>query len=220
MTAVDISMLTLKILSAIYRSQEKYGAYLIAESLCGSKSKKLLDLGLDKISTFNIVDDMTIGQIIAVIKYHLQVGLLYRSTEHANLKLSAQGKQFLKNKPIFTIPQHILDQAKTGLFAPKLLATHQATLQLWQDGKNIKEIAAIRNLAKSTIETHLADLIYHRQINDITSLISSQQLATVIELHESNPSMRLKELKEALPVDLTYGQIRIALATQHHIPGM
>ena len=212
MTLVDISILTLKILSAVYRSQEKYGAYLIASSLCGHANKKVQVFGLDKISTFGIVTDMTVDQVVIVIEYCLHIGLLYRSTDHTNLKLSVNGKLFLKNKPTLTIPQQILDQAKKQLFAPKLLPTHLASLRLWQSGKDVPEIASIRDFKVSTVETHLADLVYHHQITDIARCLSAEQLTTITKLHKTNPATRLREIKEQFP-DLTYGQIRIALAS-------
>lgn len=210
----DASTLTLKILSCIYRAEEKYGAYVISSILCGKSNKKVQTLGLEKLSTFGIVKDLSMQQLIAVIHYLMHLGLIFRSTEHNDLKLTPAGKQFLKNKPILTVPQKIIDEARTPLFSRKLLPTHLETFTLWQQRKTISEIAAQRNLKETTIADHIADLVYHKKIQDISKFVDKDTEKAIKTVLENNSTDKLKDIKTLLPKNISYGQIKIVLASQ------
>ena len=210
----DISILALKILSCIYRAEERYGVYIIASTLCGKSNKKTQELGLDKLSTYGIVNYLSRQQVIAVIHYLMHVGLIFRSVEHNNLKLSSLGKQFLKNKPALCIPQKIIDDARTLQFSRKLLQTHLETLSLWYQEKTIGEIAIQRNLKEATIEGHIADLINHKKIESIREFMSEDTEKLIKTVLEKNPDAKLKEIKTQLPENVSYGQIKIVLAFQ------
>jgi len=60
---VDITIEAQKIFSCIFRMKERYGTSLIAEVLRGSKNKKVLDLGFDKLSTYGIIKQYTVKEI-------------------------------------------------------------------------------------------------------------------------------------------------------------
>ncbi|MBU3113100.1 DNA helicase RecQ [Clostridium lacusfryxellense] len=60
---VDITIEAQKIFSCIFRMKERYGTSLIAEVLRGSKNKKVLELGFDKLSTYGIIKQYTVKEI-------------------------------------------------------------------------------------------------------------------------------------------------------------
>ena len=60
---VDITIEAQKIFSCIFRMKERYGTSLIAEVLRGSKNKKVMELGFDKLSTYGIIKQYTIKEI-------------------------------------------------------------------------------------------------------------------------------------------------------------
>ena len=60
---VDITIEAQKIFSCIFRMKERYGTSLIAEVLRGSKNKKVLDLGFNKLSTYGIIKQYTVKEI-------------------------------------------------------------------------------------------------------------------------------------------------------------
>ncbi|MBU3189913.1 DNA helicase RecQ [Clostridium bowmanii] len=60
---VDITIEAQKIFSCILRMKERFGTTLIAEVLRGSKNKKVLDLGFDKLSTYGIIKQYTVKEI-------------------------------------------------------------------------------------------------------------------------------------------------------------
>jgi ATP-dependent DNA helicase RecQ len=60
---VDITIEAQKIFSCIFRMKERYGTSLIADVLRGSKNKKVLELGFDKLSTYGIIKQYTVKEI-------------------------------------------------------------------------------------------------------------------------------------------------------------
>ncbi|MBZ9688647.1 DNA helicase RecQ [Clostridium estertheticum] len=60
---VDITVEAQKIFSCILRMKERFGTTLIAEVLRGSKNKKVLDLGFEKLSTYGIIKQYTVKEI-------------------------------------------------------------------------------------------------------------------------------------------------------------
>ncbi len=60
---VDITIEAQKIFSCIFRMKERFGTTLIAEVLRGSKNKKVIDLGFDKLSTYGIIKQYTVKEI-------------------------------------------------------------------------------------------------------------------------------------------------------------
>ncbi len=210
----DASVLVLKILSCVWRAEEKYGVYVIASILCGKANKKVLRFGLEKLSTFGIVSDVSLRQVIAVIRYLLHEGFIFRSALHKNLKLTPKGKLFLKHKPPLVLPQDIVSGARMPLFAPALQSTHKATLYFWKQGRSVENIAILRHLKTTTIEGHVADLVYHKKITEIVQFVEKDTEDMIKSIWEKNPIVSLKELKEQLPEDISYGQIKIVLAAQ------
>ncbi|NLV22942.1 MAG: DNA helicase RecQ [Syntrophomonadaceae bacterium] len=60
----DVTVEAQKIFSCILRMNEQYGMTLVASVLKGSKNKRILELGFDKLSTYGIMSDMTLQDIV------------------------------------------------------------------------------------------------------------------------------------------------------------
>jgi hypothetical protein len=90
--------------------------------------------------------------------------------------------------------------------------TIQQTLLLHRQGLSIKEIAAQRNLKTNTIENHLAKLAGEGEI-DIDKLVSPEHQAIVRKAltQWDEPPQLLREIKDALPDNITYLEIRAVL---------
>lgn len=211
----EITELALKILSCIYRTEQKYGASLIAQTLCGSRSKRIAEFELDKLSTYGIVKDFSISQVQAVTHYLMYIGYIKRSFEHKNLEFTPKGIHFLKTRDPVYIPKRTIDEAKVDLFSKHLLPTQLSTLALWERGKTIKEIASIRKLKETTIAEHLADLVYHHKIIDISSVVSVDKQRQIRESFSKYEDVSLRKIKEQLPEDFSYGEIKIVLAQKN-----
>ena len=95
----DATIVAQKIMSAVIRTGERFGAGYVAQVLRGSKAERVQKLGHDKLSVYGIVDDFSDSDIRDVCGLLLDRGLLNRnSEEYATLGVSDEGRAFLKSK--------------------------------------------------------------------------------------------------------------------------
>lgn len=94
-------------------------------------------------------------------------------------------------------------------------ATLQVTLQLYQQGLSVEEMAAKRELTSRTIYNHLAQLYENGEAININPIISSTQIREIIgTLKYLEQPYKLKDIYERFDGLFSYTQIHFALA--HH----
>jgi len=102
---VDITVEAQKILSCTWRMREQFGVTLIASVLKGSKNKKVLQRGFDKLPTYGLLQNYTEKEILHLIKVLVAEGYLdltegqypvARLSPGAALVLKGQQRVFLK----------------------------------------------------------------------------------------------------------------------------
>lgn len=96
----DITVEAQKILSAVARVEKKYrsslGLTLILRMLHGSKEQRVIQLGLDELSTYGIMHDTDRTQIRDYIDFLISEGYLtLTSDEYPVLRMTEQAKQVL-----------------------------------------------------------------------------------------------------------------------------
>ena len=92
--------------------------------------------------------------------------------------------------------------------------SQRITLSLFNEGKTLKEIAAERNLSTTTIESHLSGFILTGELS-IDRLISEEKQNYLLpRLKDIQPSTPLSNIKEELPKEYTYLDIK---AMMNHI---
>ncbi|MEO8943887.1 MAG: helix-turn-helix domain-containing protein [Ginsengibacter sp.] len=91
--------------------------------------------------------------------------------------------------------------------------TNILSFNLYKEGKSIAEIAKERNLSTETIEGHLAPFISSKQIN-INDLLSVKKQLLIKKAIETCGRSSIKTLKDNLPVDISYGEIRMVLTAE------
>ena len=89
--------------------------------------------------------------------------------------------------------------------------TKEETFRLYKEKKAISEIAAIRNFTTQTIEGHLSYYVQRGQIS-IEELISPDKLKLIEPLLKEFNGNSLTPIKEKLGDDISYGEIRLAIA--------
>ena len=90
----------------------------------------------------------------------------------------------------------------------KKIDTKQASLELFQSGKTIEEIAKERGFVKSTIEGHLAHFIPTGEIK-ITDLISEKKYKELKKIMKKMKYESFSELKEKIDDKFTYSELRL-----------
>jgi ATP-dependent DNA helicase RecQ len=66
---LEITIEAQKILSCVVRMQERFGITLVAEVLKGSKNKKVLQFRFDRLSTYGLLNGLTIKEITDLINF-------------------------------------------------------------------------------------------------------------------------------------------------------
>lgn len=111
-----------------------------------------------------------------------------------------------------------LEQYKNGARAAELQAKAspmQETLELLRSGKTLEEIAATRGRQMSTVMNVVATLVEAGEVEFSAQWISSEKLAVIqaaCARSGIDGSGRLKPLKEMLPPEITYQEIRLVVA--------
>jgi ATP-dependent DNA helicase RecQ len=111
-----------------------------------------------------------------------------------------------------------LEEYRTGARAAQLQASTppmQETLELLNNGKSFEEIAAIRGRQISTVMSMVAALVETGELEFSPAWLSPEKVS-VIEAActrlQTDGYQRLKPLKEILPPDITYSEIRLVVA--------
>lgn len=86
----------------------------------------------------------------------------------------------------------------------------RTTLLLFNQGMSVTDIAKERNLAASTVQVHLIDLITTGDVS-LNQILSQDKIDYLLSQIKANETMSMKELKEKLPPEYTYFDIRAAL---------
>jgi ATP-dependent DNA helicase RecQ len=86
--------------------------------------------------------------------------------------------------------------------------SHLETYKLHQDNLSIIEIVEKRNLAASTVESHLLQCAQHGLNVDFSKLIPADYMPLLQKAVEEAGRDRLKPIKELLPVEVSYFMIK------------
>lgn len=128
-------------------------------------------------------------------------------TEFANIsgvgeyKLKQYGEQFLSEIRSFCQEQTLPVKLPSD--------SEMMTLGLHQQGLNVEDIAKGRNLAISTIYTHLSNLIEMRQPVEINHLISVEKRQEIVKVINVKGDNALTPIKEELGDNYSYNEIRL-----------
>ncbi len=106
------------------------------------------------------------------------------------------------------VPQKKIRQKKLVLKTD----TKTVSLDLYNEGKAIQEIAKERNLSVNTIETHLAHFIGLGVIK-IDSFVKKEKQQLIRTAAAKHGTLSHKTLIENLPKGISYGEIKMVLAT-------
>lgn len=88
--------------------------------------------------------------------------------------------------------------------------TATVTYELYTKGLSLNDIARERGLQVSTIYTHFAKLLTQVPI-ELDEIITQKRIQVIEKAIEEAPSQQLKEIKQLLPEDYTYGEIKLVL---------
>ncbi len=102
-----------------------------------------------------------------------------------------------------------LKQSNTG--KNKKEDTREISYSLYREGKNIDEISHVRGLSPNTVESHLCDCARLGYEIDYRDFVSQEREKLILDAYEKVGGNRLKPIKEALPPEISYTEIKFAL---------
>lgn len=113
----------------------------------------------------------------------------------------------VKKKVLISSAPPVIRKKKTEEEGP----SHLASYKLFQSGKTIKDIAAIRDFSVQTVENHIFKAFKDGYPLAWNIFFNAEEEAEVLAVHEQLNEDKLKPLKEALPEDYTYLTIKAVL---------
>ncbi|MDD4569250.1 MAG: DNA helicase RecQ [Tepidanaerobacteraceae bacterium] len=112
---VDITVEAQKILSCIYRVNQSYGVNTVIQVLRGSKNKKVMEWGLDKTSTYGIMQDYSNNAIKEMIMTLISQGYIHMTADKFPvIKLTSMSREILKGKVKFYHKKDLLQKPETS----------------------------------------------------------------------------------------------------------
>lgn len=100
----DTTIPAQKIMSCILRTGSLFGVNYIADVLSGSKRKRVLENGHDKLSVWGIGTELSKHDWIRLTEILTSTGFLIKDEKYRSLSLSPLGKEKLKNREPIIIP--------------------------------------------------------------------------------------------------------------------
>ena len=91
-------------------------------------------------------------------------------------------------------------------------STHMVTMQFYQQGLSVEEIANKRGFTERTIITHLSELLEMKQPVDLNRLVSLELQKPIIQAIKTVGADSLKTLREHLGEDYRYEDIQLVRA--------
>lgn len=150
------------------------------------------------------------------LSYKLKVGIFARLEEKGfSIRdfLSAKAKAALDEVVIGEeVEKKRKKKVKEDKPKKEKVDTRALTFKMFRDGKTLKEIAAERSLTVGTVENHLAHFVEQGEL-EIGEVVSSQHQKIIRGIVKTfNKAYSLSEVKNLLPNDYTYAEIKLVIA--------
>ncbi len=121
------------------------------------------------------------------------------------LELTAEGNAVLESKVDINLV------IKRDVKPVKLNDSIRETLRIFSDTKDVSKTATERNLAESTIWGHLIIGVKMGQLS-MVEIVDWEKIRLILNVRDNHLNCGLKELKERLPANISYEEIKCVLA--------
>ena len=100
-----------KVISCVYRVKRGYGVGMLVDVLRGSKSKKILDLKLNEVSTYGIMKEYSKNELTEFINTLIALGYLNYGGEYPVVSLNNNSIEIVKGQRTVWIREHKINKA-------------------------------------------------------------------------------------------------------------
>ena len=151
-----------------------------------------------------------------MLSYKLKVGIFSRLKDNG-----FSIRDFLSAKAKAVLDEVEVDEKEVKVKKKKVkeekpkkekVDTRGLTYKMFREGKTIKEIAAERSLTVGTVENHLAHFVKNGEL-EVSEVVSTQHQKMIRGIVKSfNKAYALSDVKNLLPDDYTYAEIKLVIA--------
>jgi ATP-dependent DNA helicase RecQ len=156
------------------------------------------------IAAFLVMHDSSLDELC-----RLQPG---SRTEVRNVSGFGERKTELYGQQILDALARFRNGARAEEPATKSSAPVEQTLKLLEEGRTLPEIAQIRGRQLSSVFSLIADMVERGDVDFHPNWVPKDSRARIEEVCKRLGTKHLKPLKEALPEDISYGEIRLVAA--------
>jgi uncharacterized protein YpbB len=151
-----------------------------------------------------------------MLSYKLKVGIFSRLKDNG-----FSIRDFLSAKAKAVLDEVEVDEKEVKVKKKKVkeekpkkekVDTRALTYKMFREGRTIKEIAAERSLTVGTVENHLAHFVKNGEL-EVGEVVSTQHQKMIRGIVKSfNKAYALSDVKNLLPDDYTYAEIKLVIA--------
>lgn len=174
----------------------------------------------ENVPAYVILADSTLMEIATYLPQSLDE--LRLISGFGDIKLARYGREFLAPVKSYSVQKGLsskIDQKKpkrerkqpTERAEKPSGDTRRESFNQYRMGKTIAEIAAGRNLATTTIESHLCVFIERGEI-DVTAFVLPEKIPAIQDAVEKYGDDKLSPLKEVLGDSYSYGEIKAVVS--------
>lgn len=223
---VDETTVSQKILSCVFRLEQRFGIKYVIDVLRGLRNKKILENGHDHLTTYGLMKDYSEDSLRYYIDALIEKGFLTRSEgEYPVLQWTKLSSSVTRNETKVILkkaqkhctskeipPTKYKISKESSKNASSRIKSSEETLQLFLKGYSIFEISQMRNLSKNTLIAHLVEQIQLGKDLDITPLVSLEKQKVINQIIVALGVKKLTPIKEALPKEISYEEISLVAA--------
>ena len=107
----DVTIPAQKFMSCIYRTQSRFGLSYIVDVLLGSKQKRIIENGHDKVSTWGIGRELSKEDWFALSDALIYAGLVEKTGDYNVLIITENGKRTLASRAKIELPIELIGQS-------------------------------------------------------------------------------------------------------------
>ena len=149
-----------KVLSAVIRTGERFGAAHVVAVLKGSRSRRVLELGHDRLSVHGIARGVDPDELKDVVDQLVDQGLLARSVgDYPTLFVTARGRAALKGRETIELTRSVTAEPPltetAGAFDAALFDKLRSLRKRLADEQNVPAFVVFGDAALRNMATHM-----------------------------------------------------------------
>ncbi len=220
----DESLRVRKILACAMRMKGRFGKRILAGTLRGSAARNIMQAHLNELSTYGLLKDMLIEDILLYVDQLVVARCLRVSQgEYPTISITELGERVMREQEgiELALPQG-MEQADHYVLEKDIeddgpTRTMLDTYRLYKRGLSLKAIAAERNCTVGTIEEHLTGCARAGLEIEIGHFVPESERLLIEAAISVHGTGRLKPIHDSLPSTITYNMIRFVIADRMRV---